>query len=80
MLGFADEQMEVLGHDDVAHNNEMIFAADLFEGLQKKIAVTGCSQQWTALEATGRDEVQISGAVISLETLGHVNNVRFYAR
>jgi hypothetical protein len=37
----------------------MIFAANLFERLKKKIATAAGSQQWTALEATGGNEVQI---------------------
>ena len=32
LFGFTDEEVEVLGHDDIAHNDEVIFAADLFEG------------------------------------------------
>jgi len=38
-LLLADEKVDVLGHDDVSGNDEMITAANLFEGSQKKIAM-----------------------------------------
>lgn len=40
LLGLADEQVEVFGHDHITHDDEPIFAADFFEDLQEEIAAS----------------------------------------
>jgi len=46
-------------------------AAQLFQSFQKQSAACGCAQQSTAPITTGGDEMQVAGAVVSLETFGH---------
>ena len=42
-FGFTDEQMDVLRHDDVSDQDELVAAPYLLEHTQKKIAVAGTS-------------------------------------
>jgi hypothetical protein len=49
----------------------VITLADPFEDLEKQIAVLGAVKQWTALVATRGDEVKVSGAVVTMESVGH---------
>jgi hypothetical protein len=42
-FGFTDEQMNVLRHDDVSDQDELIAAPYLLEDTQKKVAVADCS-------------------------------------
>ncbi|HEY1801500.1 MAG TPA: hypothetical protein VGG46_11255 [Terriglobales bacterium] len=48
-LRLTDEKVEVFGHDDVAHDDEMILATDLFEDFQKQIGrreVPNSGRRW----------------------------------
>lgn len=40
-LRFADQQMEMCGHDDVTDDHEVVAAANLFESLQEQAADVG---------------------------------------
>jgi hypothetical protein len=42
-FGFTDEQMDVLRHDDVSDQDELVAAPYLLEDTQKKVAVAGTS-------------------------------------
>ena len=70
-LRFADQQVEVLGHDDVAQHHEAVGLAGLFQKPQKQVAPPRCAQPRPALVTTASDEVQMAGTVIPLETLRH---------
>jgi len=57
---FADEEVDVLVHDHVSDNNELIALAHLFEHGEKLVATFLCSEQGTALITTAGNEVQVS--------------------
>ncbi len=62
----AEQQMEMLGHDDVAHYNEMIAAADILQHFKKRVAPIGIEQR-APLVTTGGDVVQVSLAVAAIQ-------------
>jgi hypothetical protein len=43
-FGLTNKKVEMLGHDNIAHNDEIVSTPDLFEGFQKEIATAGASQ------------------------------------
>ena len=59
-LRFADKQMEVLRHDNITENDEMISAARRFQNSQEKITTAGITEEWPTLIATRCNEVQIA--------------------
>ncbi len=61
----------MFGHHDVANHHETVAAAHLFQSLEKQSAASGRAQQGTSAIATGSDEMQVAGTVVSLETFGH---------
>jgi hypothetical protein len=63
--------MEMLGHDDVAHNFTFVFAADLLEDTKKYITSVLGSEQLLAAIATAGDEMKIAESVDSPEPTGH---------
>ena len=65
---FANQQMEVLRHSDVADDDAPIAAAHLLEQLHKQTATLCCAQDRTAVIATRGDEMQVAAAVTSSET------------
>jgi hypothetical protein len=71
--------MKVLRHDDVSQHNEAMLCAHFFEDSQKQITSLIGVEPRPSLIATAGDEVQISAAVVSPQTLGHegrLNQVR----
>ncbi len=70
-LGFAEQEMYVLGHNHVTYDDKTIALADLLQDLEKQIAIWRAAEQWTALVATRGDEVQVSGTVVSMESVRH---------
>ena len=65
----------MLGHHDVADNDKPIAAPDLFQNFEKQVAILFFPQQCTSLITARRDEVQISGAVITMQLPGHSESV-----
>ncbi len=63
--------MHMLGHDYVTHDHKMIAAAYLLQHDEKEVAIFPAAQQRAALVTTGGDKVQISGAVVAMESIGH---------
>lgn len=61
----------MLGHDDVSVNDETVLTARFFQDLQEAIAGFGCAQEGLTAVTTGSDEMQIVGAIIAMESLGH---------
>jgi hypothetical protein len=62
--------MEMLGHDDVAHNLTFVFAADLLEDTKEYItSMLGCEQLLSAIATTG-NEMQIAESVVCLSRPG----------
>jgi hypothetical protein len=72
---FTDEQVNVLGHDHVSHNDEPIALAHLFEHGEKQVATFLCVKQRTALITTAGDEVQVSGSIKTFGLAVHSNKV-----
>jgi len=70
-LGFAEQQMNVLGHNHVANDYETVTAAHLFHDFEKQIAILWRAEQSASPIATGRDEVKVSGAVAPMEFCRH---------
>jgi hypothetical protein len=75
-LGFADQEMEVLGHDHVSQDDEAILLASFFQDAQEEIATVGRAQPRPALVATTGDEVEVAGTVVSFEAAGHGLKIR----
>ena len=70
-FGLGDEPVEVFGHEDVSVDHEAVFAAGLFEDLEEEVAPPGGVELGLATVATASDEVQVLGAVVTDESLGH---------
>jgi hypothetical protein len=70
-LRFADQEMDVLRHDHVAHDYELIPLARLFEDGQEKIKTAWSSEQRLAVITTEGEKVQVSGAVVTLQISPH---------
>src|SRR5512143_859184 len=70
-LRFADQEVKVLGHDHITEDHEAIPFAGLLEDAQEQVA-TQCSAEpgLPAVTAAG-DEMEVSGAVISVQPFGH---------
>src|ERR1700674_5635726 len=71
LLRFTEKKMNVLRHDDVAHNYEAVAVPNLLHDLKEEIASVRPGEKRTALVATGGDVVQISGPVIAVQVGGH---------
>ncbi len=68
---FANQQMDVLGHDHISHQRHAAAIAHLVENPNKGILRPGRTQQRQSPVTTERDEVQISTAVPPNQILGH---------
>jgi hypothetical protein len=56
-LRFAQQQMNVFGHDDISQYDKTITAANAFECPQEEITAPFIVEQWLAPVATERDEM-----------------------
>jgi hypothetical protein len=74
-FGLGDEQVKVLGHEDVSVNHEAVLAAGLFEDFQEEVAAAGGVELGLAAVTTASDEMQVAGAIITDESLGHAGRV-----
>jgi hypothetical protein len=63
--------MKVLRHDDISQHNEAMLCAHFFKNSQKQITSLIGVEPRPSLIATASDELQISAAVVSPQTLGH---------
>lgn len=61
----------MLRHNDVTYDDKTIAPADPLQNLEKQVAISLAVEQWAALVATRGDEVQVSGAVVTMESVGH---------
>ena len=71
LLRFADQQMNVFGHDDVADNDERIALADLLQHSQKQVPTARSAKQGLSTITTASDEVKVSSAVVAIEIVPH---------
>jgi hypothetical protein len=72
LLRFADQEMKMLRHHDIAHHGKLIPEATLLQCLEKQIPASGAPQKRAPLITTGGDEMQILRPVESFETFRHV--------
>jgi len=73
--GFADEQMDVFGHDHISGDGEVVAAPHLFQNAEKQIPMARAVQQRQTLVAAGGDEVGVSGSVVAMEAARHGRGV-----
>jgi hypothetical protein len=64
---FADEKMNMLRHDHVPEQREIVAIADFSENCEEEIAAVLGSEEWETSIATAGDEVEMSEAVAALE-------------
>ena len=69
--GFADEQVEMLRHDDVTDESEAVASANFLEDLHGKIPGASGGQKRPSLVTAKGDEVKIAASGEALEILGH---------
>jgi hypothetical protein len=74
-LGFGEQQVDVLGHEDVSDYVKTITPPHVFQHAQEQVAVSWAAEQWQALVTTGGDEVRVSRPVIAMEPVGHGSGV-----
>jgi hypothetical protein len=67
--GLADQQMDVVGHDDVAEKGEVVAVAHLSENSQKEVASPGHGEQRLPTITTASNEVKLSEAVAAFEAV-----------
>src|ERR1700736_5991653 len=70
-VGLADEQMNMLRHQHIADHHKTVATAYLLQDFEKHIAAARRAQQRSTLITTGGDVVEISAAVVTMETSGH---------
>ena len=65
LLGFAEQQMNMLRHDDISVDTEAETPSDVLQSDLKDLLRGVRCKEWTAVVATERHEVTLSGFVIS---------------
>jgi hypothetical protein len=66
-----DQQVKVLGHDDVADHHKSIFLAGTLQNAKKEIAASVGSQLRPPLVTATGYEMEIVPAVPAFQTFGH---------
>src|SRR5258708_28123289 len=69
--GFAEQKMNVFGHDNISNHNEAVAPTDLLHDFKKQVAMLRRVEQRPSLETTCGDEVKISGAVVTVQIGRH---------
>ena len=67
----ADEQMDVLGHDDVSSYNKLQTVAGALKSILKEAARGGSPEMRKPMETTERDEVEVTGLVVTNKSARH---------
>jgi hypothetical protein len=68
--------MDVLGHENVAEDVEIVSQAELFESFEEDCAGVVVVEVWETLITTEGNEVVVAEAVIALESARHVWMIR----
>jgi hypothetical protein len=68
VLGFADEEMNMLGHDDKAEDLEVVALAGEFERVEEDVLCRYGGEIGFAAVATEGDEVVVASSLESFET------------
>ena len=69
MIRFADQQVNVLSHDDISDYHKTVTDSHLFENLQKEISAPHSAQHGTPMIATCGNEVQVCR--MTMQACGH---------
>jgi hypothetical protein len=69
--GFADEQMNVVGHDNVAHQGKPVAIAHFSQNLHKQIPRVRRGQQGQSPIATEGDEMEMALSIPAMESSRH---------
>ena len=67
----ADEQVNVIGHDDVTSQRETVAVAHLAQKLDEQIPSVRGGKQGQPSVATAGDEVQVAQSVAAVQSLRH---------
>jgi hypothetical protein len=62
-IWFADQQVDVFGHDHVSEEREIVAVADLAQDFEEDVATAFGSEERQTTVTTARDEVQVSQAI-----------------
>lgn len=72
---FADERVDVFGHDDVAANEESVPLTHTFQGLLEDVTGGRVSQQRLSMMTTEGYEVETLGLLNALESPWHAVSI-----
>jgi hypothetical protein len=70
-LRFADEEVNVCGHDHITDDDELISSAHLLHHSQKQIATVRRAEERLPPITTTGDEVKVSSAIVAFEFAPH---------
>jgi hypothetical protein len=68
---FAQQQMDVLGHDDVTNHCELVVSSDFREDDQEDVSRACRFQEWQSSVTAEGDEMKVPGSVAALEVFRH---------
>ena len=71
MFRFTDQQVDVLGHDDVSVNAQTEAATSAFQALHKQVVDLGTVEVRLPMATTEGEKVRLSGLVKTMETAWH---------
>jgi hypothetical protein len=75
LLRFADQQMNVFGHDHVPDDDESIALADLLQHSEKQVPTARSAEQALSTITTASDEVKVSSAVVAMQIVPHGHSI-----
>src|SRR6266404_4895208 len=78
--GFADEQMNVVGHDHISDQQEIIALTNFPHGLDEYFSRSPRVDQRNPSITTEREEMQMAPSIVSLQTFRHKTNPHAYPR
>lgn len=68
---FADQQMEVFGHDHVSEERKVVAVADLTQDFEEDVAAVFGSEERQTMVTTAGDEVQVTQAIAPFKAAFH---------
>jgi hypothetical protein len=68
---FGDEQMKVLGHEDISVNHKAVLAAGLLQDSQEKVAAFSAAQLGLTAVAIAGDKMQVLGTIVAMQSFRH---------
>ena len=72
--GFADEQMNVVGHDHISDQQEFVAFTNFPQGLDEDVARSRRVEQRQPPITTEREEMKMAPSIVSLQTFRHNTN------